>query len=141
MLIATSVSTLILLFVLLVWYILMIKWMRAVHILTRFDNMCNSRLWWWFLLEIVLCIVAPYPFFKGVKISQYVVDYDERISYELNHILLVFSFIRTYILIRWFLVNSWYMNSRAYRVSILNGCTADYSFATKCLMKEKPLTV
>jgi len=135
------VSTFILFFVLLIRYILLIKWMRAVHILTKFDNVCNSWFRWWLLLELCLCSIAPYPFFKGVKINEYVVDYDEHIVYELNHILLVFSFIWTYILVRWALINSRYMNSRAYRVSILNGCTADYSFATKCLMKEKPLFI
>lgn len=85
--------------------------------------------------------MAPYPFFMGFAYHETNTDFDFNPIYEFNHLFLVFSFIWTYILGRWYLRNSRYMNARAYWVSTLNGCVADFSFAMKCLMKEIPLTI
>lgn len=115
--------------------------MRAVHILTRFDTLCNAGYWKGLVTEIVVVLFTPYPFLMGITYTETNTDYDFESTYEINHFLTVLSFIKTYILIRWYLTSSRYMNARAYRVSTLNGCTANFSFAMKCLMKEIPLTL
>ncbi len=141
LLIVSSACTISLLCVIIFRYILQIKWMRAVHIMTKFDTIWNSKLKWGMLFEICICLITSYPFFIDIWITQNVEDYAVTIFYELNHFLLVISFIWIYIFVRYLLVSSKYMNARAYRVSILNGCNANYYFALKCLMKEKPLTL
>lgn len=59
-------------------------------------------------------------------------------SYELNHILLCFSFVRIYIFYRFGLSISKFMNPRSKRVCQMNGCEANQMFAIKALMKEMP---
>lgn len=45
-----------------------------------------------------------------------------------------------YLPIRLALTMSNYLTSRAHRLGVLNGCEVSYFFATKCIMKDTPLT-
>jgi tRNA isopentenyl-2-thiomethyl-A-37 hydroxylase MiaE len=88
--------------------------MRAVHIMTKFDTIWNSKYKWSLIAEMLICLVTTYPFLIDITITQSVDDFAVIISYELNHFLLVLSFLRMYIVGRYLLVSSKYMTARAY---------------------------
>lgn len=49
-----------------------------------------------------------------------------------------FSFVRLYIVLRFILLISKFMNPRSIRVCVINGCSANHMFAMKAFMKQKP---
>lgn len=52
------------------------------------------------MIEILINIIAPYPFLNGIKYTEYVQAYDTTIQYEVNDILLFFMFNRLYLLLK-----------------------------------------
>lgn len=54
-------------------------------------------------MEVVACIIAPMPFFDGLKYREDVPAFETSIEYEINDILLYVSFIRLYLMIRYLL--------------------------------------
>lgn len=66
----------------------------SMDVYTEFDDLQNTGLWKWLLWECIVHILIPYAFLDGVKYKEYVVDYDLYITYEINDLLLAFSFIR-----------------------------------------------
>lgn len=85
--------------------------------------------------EIILVAFTPLPYLEGVKYYEWSDMYKMDIEYEINDILLCWSFLRIYILLRYFLIRSIFMTPRAKRVCVVNGCKADLLFATKAFMK------
>ena len=47
---------------------------------------------------------------------------------------------KIYLIIRFVLISSRYMNPRSKRVCAMNGCDANILFALKAIMKERPYT-
>jgi Ion channel len=91
-------------------------------------------------LEQVLCLIAPYPFFNGVKYNEWNGNWNINTEYELNQILMCLSFSRVYILMRWHLFCTNFMNPRSNRLCMMNGCEAGHMFALKSIMKQRPYT-
>ena len=102
---------------------------------TKFDNLINTGIWQTMLLEMVINAIAPSPFFDGWKYTEYVVEYDTEVQYEVNDILLYFTFNRLYLGLKCSLYLSQFMNPRAQRCCSMNGCDASTMFAVKSLMK------
>lgn len=90
------------------------------------------------LFEQILCLLAPYPFLKGIKYVEVNTNWNVTISYEINQILMCISFSRFYILMRYTLFMSQFMNPRSNRLCTMNGCEAGHMFAIKSLMKQRP---
>ena len=91
-------------------------------------------------LEQSIVIFAPYPFFQGLRYYEVNKNWDVTISYEINDVLLCMSFARVYILLRFTLIVSMFMDPRSNRVCVMNGCEADHMFAIKAIMKHMPYT-
>ncbi len=69
------------------------------------------------------------------------IDSDGTQEHGINNIFQVIMFMRCYIIVRWLLNQTYYMTSRAQRVTSMNGCQASLHFALKCIMKEQPVLV
>ena len=68
------------------------------------------------LIEIILQLVAPYNFLRGYKYIEKVEAYGVTIEYELNELLLVFSFVRVYMIMKMYIYYSDCLTPRSLRV-------------------------
>ena len=93
-------------------YDLWLQWAKTVEMYTQFDTLVNTGLWKYLMMEILACIIAPMPFFDGLKYYENVSAYETSIEYEINDILLYVSFIRMYLMIRYLLYMTQFMSPR-----------------------------
>ena len=61
---------------------------------------------------MIINLIAPYPFFDGLKYVDFVGAYNTEIEYEINDILLFFCFARIYIAYRFSFFLTEFMNPR-----------------------------
>lgn len=85
-------------------------------------------------------MITPMPFLIDLTFTEYNTKYKVHVRHRINDILLVLSFAKLYIPIRFSLMASYFQSSRAQRVCFMNGHTATYLFSLKCLMKTIPYT-
>ena len=88
-----------------------------------------------------LNILAPLPFLKGIKYTEYVEAWDVTIVYEINDILLFFCFLRVYLAFKFILYLTQFMGPRPHRVCNFSACDANTMFAVKSLMKQYPFQI
>jgi len=62
-----------------------------------YDNLINTGLYKNLIFEILINIIAPYPFLDNLKYREYVAEFDFNVQYEINDILLFISFARVYL--------------------------------------------
>ena len=74
-----------------------------MHKYTKYDTLSNTGLWKSLAFELVIILVAPLPFFDGLKYRETINAFEVSIEYEVNDILLYFSFNRLYLGIRFML--------------------------------------
>ena len=74
--------------------------------MTEHDTVITTGWWKKMTFEILLILVAPYPFLQDVTYTEFVDQYHVDIRYEVNDILLCFSFLRSYQFLRCTLVVS-----------------------------------
>jgi hypothetical protein len=60
-------------------YVLWLQWAKTVEKYTKYDGFINTGLWKEVLLEILINLVSPMPFFNGIKYTEYVEGYDTTI--------------------------------------------------------------
>lgn len=65
--------------------------------------MRNTELYKEMFAEMLLNMLAPLPFFKGIKYQEYVEAWDVTVIYEINDILLFFCFLRMYLVFKFIL--------------------------------------
>lgn len=116
-------------------YVLWLQWAKTVEKYTKYDGFINTGLWKEVLIEILINLISPMPFFNGIKYTEYVEAFDTYISYEVNEILLFFAFMRLYLSLNFLLYLSSFKNPRSQRVCLVNGCEANTMFAIKALFK------
>jgi hypothetical protein len=83
-------------------------------------------------------LIAPYPGLQFLTYTEVNKNWGTTYSYDINQILMCCSFLRVYLLMRFTLIVSKFMNPRSKRISLMNGCRASHMFAVKALMKESP---
>jgi len=94
------------------------------------------------LKEILMILISPYPFFYGITYEERHMHENRSGIFQLNDLLLCFMiFLRVYFLARTVLSISFYTDPRSQRVCTIYGAEANYGFALKALMKEKPWNV
>ena len=116
-------------------YDLYLKWYVKRGLLTQYDTLISTGWWREMVLEQFFVLIAPYPFLQGVKYTEVSSNWNVTIQYEINQILMCVSFSRIYIILRYVLFISKFMNPRSVRVCVINGCSADHMFAIKGLVK------
>jgi len=68
------------------------------------------------MFEVILNLMAPYPFLNGSKYIEVVEAYDTTIEYEVNIIMLFLSFNRLYLSAKFFIYMTSLMSPRSQRV-------------------------
>ena len=94
-------------------YDLWLQWAKTVEMYTQFDTLVNTGLWRYLIMEISFCVVAPYPFFDGLKYRESVDAFETSVEYEINDILLYASFVRIYLFVRFLLYMTQFMSPRS----------------------------
>jgi potassium intermediate/small conductance calcium-activated channel subfamily N protein 2 len=134
-------TTLLLLVSLYFSYKMRFNWMKARGFLTKHDDLINTGMYKYLIGECIICILSPMPFIHDETFLETNKNYDVKIRHWYNDLLLGWSFVRIYLVIRCVLANSFYMSTRAQRVCQMNGCYANFMFAIKCLMKDQAYLV
>ena len=75
--------------------------------------MKNTGLWKYMLFEMIINLIAPFPFLNGIKVEENVENWGVRIHYEFNDFLLFFMFSRVYLLAKFLLYLTEFMNPRS----------------------------
>jgi len=83
-------------------------------------------------------LLAPYPGLQFLTYTEVNKNWGTTYSYDFNQILMCCSFLRVYLLMRFALIVSKFMNPRSKRIALMNGCRASPMFAVKALTKESP---
>jgi hypothetical protein len=133
-----ALTTLLLAFSIYQRYEIYLAWCVSRNLLTEYDNLISTGWWRKLSLELVIILMAPYPFLMGLQYHEDNTNWNITVTYEINQILMCFSFCRVYLLLRFTLINSKFNNPRSHRICIMNGCEADEMFAIKSLMKQAP---
>lgn len=55
-------------------------------------------------VEIFVNIIAPYPYLDSIKYKEYNEEFKATVEYNVNDVLLFFSFSRIYLLLRYVLI-------------------------------------
>jgi hypothetical protein len=87
-------------------YVLWLEWAKTVEKYTKYDGFVNTGLWKEIVLEILINLISPMPFFNGVKYIEYVKAFDATVVYEVNDILLFIAFMRLYLTLKFLLYQS-----------------------------------
>jgi len=119
-------------------YEIWISWSQTAGNYSPYDTLYNTGVWKWLIFEIIINMLAPYWFFKGIKYTEEHPDAEVTLTYEFNDLLLCFSFIRLYLPIKLYLYSTEFINPRSHRVCRANGCEASSLFAIKCLVQQRP---
>ena len=106
------ICTVFLIMSILIKYDLQLRWSVSVCMFTQFDTLTTTGLWKSMIFEVIICLVATYPFFVGIDIEEYVKDYDVTIKYTLNEILMSMMFVRLYLPARLSFYITDFMNPR-----------------------------
>jgi len=83
-----------------------------VNKFTKYDTLMNTGLWKSMVFEMVICMVAPYPFLHDKLYVEYVEAYDTKITYQINDLMLFVMFSRIYLPVRFSFYLSNFMNPR-----------------------------
>jgi hypothetical protein len=111
-------------------------------LLGKYDTLGNTGMWKSLIVELLLCIIQPFPFIWDERYSEVYTDYSVTIEYKVNNIfLLLMCLIRIYLVVRCILTLSFFMGTRSQRVCHMSGTDASFMFSIKALMKKKPYTV
>jgi hypothetical protein len=122
-------------------YNLYLEWYRSRKLMTNFDTLITTGWWQNMIIEQIICLIAPYPFLVNYDYSEVNTDYKVTIQYDINQILMCFSFLRVYIPMRFGLFKSYFMTPRASRMATLVGTRANHMFAIKSLSKQRPYSL
>ena len=90
-----------------------LQWSISVQRFTKFDNLYNTGLWKNLLFEIALNLIAPYHFLESVEYVEMVEAWEYEIHYPINDVLLWFSFVRLYLLVKLALYSTYFMDQRS----------------------------
>lgn len=93
----TMICTICLEFSIYIRYDIRLRWSKSVGKFTQFDTLSNTGLWKFMVFEMMICVVAPYPFIVGTVYEEYVEAFDHTIVYEINDIMLFIMFARMYL--------------------------------------------
>ena len=91
-----------------------------------------------FILEFVILISCPMPWFEDYKIYFFNSIVDAECYYYLNEIFCLFISLRMLFYVRTIIINSSWHTNRTHRVCSLYACEASYMFSIKSMIKYYP---
>lgn len=119
-------------------YDLWIKYSKAIDVFSNFESIISTGQWQNLLFEFFLNIVSPQGFLQNMRYVEYVEAFDVSIHYEVNELLLAFSFVRIYLIMKLYIYYTESLTPRSQRVCEMNGCDSDVMFAIKSIIKSQP---
>lgn len=90
------------------------------------------------VIELLALICSPHIFLDGLKLHAKEYWNNRDIIYEVNYILVLFSFVRFYGLINFIISTTKYYNYRAFRIAKMMGMLMTFNFAIKCILSKNP---
>lgn len=84
-----------------------------MDLLTEHDTIWGTGEWKYFFGECLAVMIAPYPGLYDVKYEEYNEEFHTHVIYNVNDLLLWCCFIRFYLLIRYSLLLTYFMNPRS----------------------------
>ena len=94
-----------------------LKYRKSLGKFDQSDTLYNTGYYKEMMPEILLILLSPYPFLNRIKYTEVISDWDNfEIVYEINDVLLLFSFIRVYIIVRYILFNTGFLDGRSQRI-------------------------
>ena len=97
-------------------YDIWMRWQILIDKYTIYDNIYNTGVWFYLLLEVIINLIAPYHYFEDLNYVEMVEVLDYEVTYPINDLLLCFSFIRLYLIVKFSLYSTEFMNPRSQRV-------------------------
>lgn len=93
------------------------------------------------IVELIVFAVQPYPWFWDWTFKEYDDNYKFNAIQFLNDLFLSFMLLtRVYLILRFIMGQTYFMSSRAMRVSFMNGHQVSMSFSMKCIMQDTPVS-
>ena len=93
-------------------YDLWLKWSITIKRFTIYDTLKNTGIWRSMVFEMLILSISPNPFLDGITYKEFVMDWGTEIEYEINDILLYFSFLRLYLMFKFVLYQTVFMGPR-----------------------------
>lgn len=128
-----------LLFSIYVEYDIWFKLSKSTHRIAYEETFKSTGLWKNIAIEIGLNLVSPSIIFEGFSVREYNQDLSYETIYNMNDLLLAFSFFRLYHIIKFMLLFSIFREQRASRICSYNGLDNSLPFLIKCYYKQQPL--
>lgn len=120
-------------------YDIWLKYKKSLGKYDQSDTLYNTGYYRDLISELILVMLSPYPFFNRLRHSEILPDWDNfEIVYEINDVLLLFSFIRIYLVARYVLFQTGYLDGRSQRICKHNGAEANIMFAIKGFINQQP---
>lgn len=119
-------------------YDLWIRYNKSIETFSNFETLWSTGNWKNLAIEMALLLVSPYRFLTGLRYVEFVEAFDVTIEYEINEVLLAFSFVRIYLIMKMYIYFTELINPRSQRVCQMNGCEANVMFAIKSIIMGQP---
>lgn len=115
------------------------KLSKSTNRITYEETFSSQGIWKSLVIELLLNLASPSIFLEGTKVEEYNSDLSFMTEYQLNDLLLVFSLVRVYHIIKFFLLFSIFREQRAARVCAYNGLDNSFGFLIRCFYKNRPI--
>lgn len=76
------------------------SWMKARGFITQKDDLFNTGMYKTLIVECIVCLISPLPFIHDETFKENNKNYDYKINHWYNDLLLAWSFIRIYLIVR-----------------------------------------
>jgi hypothetical protein len=83
----STFSCLLLIFMLIIRYVLELKWMKAKKYIHRAETLVTTGMYKDMIVELIITTIGPQIFFKNVEYSEYVYDYNVTVVHPINNLL------------------------------------------------------
>lgn len=80
----STLSCLLLIFMLVIRYVLMLRWMKSKRYIHRGETLTTSGMVKPMIVELIITTIGPQIFLQHAKYSEYVYDYDYTVVYPIN---------------------------------------------------------
>ena len=95
---------------------LYLSWMKSKKMRISKDSLWSSGQWKWLLVDVVIILLIPYPFFDNIKINNCNEFENIGTFYLMNDLMSMVMFVRVIVVARVLLSNSSYYSNSSHRL-------------------------
>lgn len=115
-----------------------LKFLKKRHIINDKETLFTTGEIIPMLFEILLCLLVPYPWLRNKPFISKALDDGSELEYRANDILCMFSILRLLLVLRVYVLESYYNSNRAQRLCEMYAVQPGMLFTIKCAMKKWP---